>query len=229
MLKKEPILEFAADGSIKLAKKNKEASADVAGELRVRMCMQRRSLAFEMANNATYQTLEECTAKFFGMITRKPISGFRSISLSQVIAADQALWQVVAQETRGKILTVGSPKPIDAAVTSAKDSAEVMYYLLPLRDNKRALDEDSDKDTKKKKKEKKQKDDDKPPKKTGPSKVDLPAGCSARNDANQNICFGFRKSCAVRGARCRRGLHVCWKVGCYGKHAWPDCNANKTD
>ena len=92
MLKKEPVLEFAADGSIKLAKKNKEASADVAGELRVRMCMQRRSLAFEMANIATYQTLEEFTAKIFGMITRKPISGFRSISLSQVVAADQALY-----------------------------------------------------------------------------------------------------------------------------------------
>ena len=233
MLKKEPILEFAADGSIKLAKKNKEASADVAGELRVRMCMQRRSLAFEMANIATYQALEEFTAKIFGMITRKPISGFRSISLSQVVAADQALWQVVAQETRGKILTVGSPKPIDAAVTSAKDSAEVMYHLLPLRDNKRALDDDSDKDKKKKKKDDKKKkktDDDKPPKKTGPGKVDLPAGCSARNEANQNICFAFnRKSCAVRGARCRRGLHVCWKVGCYGKHAWPDCNANKAE
>ena len=28
MLKKEPALEFAADGSIKLAKKNKEAAAD---------------------------------------------------------------------------------------------------------------------------------------------------------------------------------------------------------
>ena len=216
MLRKEPILEFAADGSIKLAKKNKEASADVVGELRVRMCMQRRSLAFEMANIATYQTLEEFTAKIFGMITRQPISGFRSISLSQVVAADQALWQVVAQETRGKILTVGSPKPIDAAVTSAKDSAEAMYNLLPLRDNERALDDDSDQDKKQKKDDKKRKDDDKPPKKTGPGKVDLPAGCSARNEANQNACFGFnRKSCAVRGARCRRGLHV--------------CNANKTE
>ena len=127
MLKKEPVLEFAADGSIKLAKKHKEASADVAGELRVRMCMQRRSLAFEMANIATYQTLEEFTAKIFGMITRKPIAGFRSISLAQVIAADQALWQVISQETRGKILTVGTPKPIDAAVALAKDSPEVMY------------------------------------------------------------------------------------------------------
>ena len=139
----------------------------MAGELRVRMCMQPRSLAFEMANIATYQTLEEFTAKIFGMITRKPISGFRSISLSQVVAADQALWQVIAQETRGKILTVGSPKPIDTAVASAKDSAEFIYHLLPLRDNKRTLDDDSDKD--KMKKEKKQRNEDKPPKKTGPA------------------------------------------------------------
>ncbi len=69
-----------------------------------------------------------------------------------------------------------------------------------------------------------------PPKKTNPGKVDLPPNCSAKNDANQNICFGFkRKSCPVRGAKCRRGLHVCWKVGCYGKHSWVDCNSNKTE
>ena len=33
---------------------------------------------------------------------------------------------------------MGSPKPIDAAVTSAKDSAEVMYHLLPSRQRKLA-------------------------------------------------------------------------------------------
>ena len=153
------------------------------------------------------------------MITRKPIAGFKSISLAQVIAADQALWQVISQETRGKILTVGSPKPIDAAVALAKDSPEVVYHLLPLRDNKRTHEDDSDKD-KKNKKQKKEKYERKNQEERKPGKVDLPPNCSAKNDANQNICFAFnRKACSVRGAKCRRGLHVCWKVGCFGRHA----------
>ena len=97
MLKKEPILELAADGSIKLAKKHKEASADVAGELRVRMCMQRHSLAFGKHYLSSFGRVH---SEDFGMITRKPISGFRSISLAQVIAADQALWQVIAWEAK---------------------------------------------------------------------------------------------------------------------------------
>ena len=36
-----------------------------------------------------------------------------------VFAADQALWQKVSQETRGKILTSGDPKPVDKAVQTS--------------------------------------------------------------------------------------------------------------
>ena len=91
MLKKEPALEFTADGSIRLSK------------LRVRLCMQRRALAFQIANIATFVTLDGFIAKLFALLTKKPISGYRTVSLAQIIAADQALWQKVPQETRGKI------------------------------------------------------------------------------------------------------------------------------
>ena len=47
MLKKEPALEFTSDGAIRLSKRHREASADTTGELRVRLCMQRRALAFQ--------------------------------------------------------------------------------------------------------------------------------------------------------------------------------------
>ena len=55
-----------------------------------------------------------------------------------VFAADQALWQKVSQETCGKILTSGDPKPVDKAVSDFMDAAEVTYHLLPIRDHGRA-------------------------------------------------------------------------------------------
>ncbi len=37
--KKEPVLEFSSDGSIRISKKQKEATDDTTGELRVRLCI----------------------------------------------------------------------------------------------------------------------------------------------------------------------------------------------
>ena len=196
MLKKEPALEFTSDGSIRLSKKHPEASADTTGELRVRLCMQRRALAFQIANIAAFVTLDGFIAKLLSLLTKKPISGYRTVSLAQIIAADQALWQKVSQETRGKILTSGDPKPVDKAVLDFMDAAEVTYHLLPVRDHAKA--DPPIKDPKPKK----------PPKNPNPRdrrpagedregkapKIDIPDGCSSKNDSNQNICFAFNRS-----------------------------------
>ena len=189
MLKKEPALEFANDGSIRLSKKRPEASADTAGELRVRMCMQRRALAFQIANIASFTTIDTFISKIFALLTRKPIPGYRSVTLSQVVAADQALWQKIAQETRGQVLTSGDPKPVDRAFIEHMDSAEVTYHLLPIREPGKADPVKDPKDPKPKKNPRPPKNrqggDDRELK---APKIDIPANCSAKNDSNQNIC-----------------------------------------
>ena len=231
MLKKEPALEFTSDGSIRLSKKHPEASADTTGELRVRLCMQRRALAFQIANIASFVILDAFISKLFALLTKKPIAGYRSISLAQIVAADQALWQKVAQETRGSILTSGDPKPVDRVVQDFMDSAEVTYHLLPIRDGPKPAD--PDKPPKPPKPSKPPKN----PKRSAPGdierqpknpKVDIPSDCATKDDANQNICFAYnRKTCPVRGPKCRRGVHLCWRKGCFGKHAYPDCPKGK--
>ena len=231
MLKKEPALEFTSDGAIRLSKKHPEASADTTGELRVRLCMQRRAWTFQIANIATFVTLDSFIAKLFALLTKKPIAGYKVVSLAQIIAADQALWQKVSQETRGEILTSGDPKPIDQAVQSFMDAAEVTYHLLPMRDGPKSDPRIKDPKPKKNPKNPNPRDrrpagEDRDPKTL---KIDIPDGCTVKNDSNQNICFAFnRKACPVRGFKCRRGIHVCWKKGCFGKHALPDCPKEKT-
>ena len=207
MLKKEPALEFTADGS---SKKHPEASADTTGELRVRLCMQRRALAFQIANIASFVTLDTFISKLFALLTKKPIAGYRNVSLSQIVAADQALWQKIAQETRGLILTSGDPKPVDKAVLEFMDSAEVTYHLLPVRDGPKPNPDKPPKPPKPPKKPNPrnpaQGDGDRPPK---VAKVDIPSDCATKDESNQNICFAFnRKTCPVRGPKCRRGVHL---------------------
>ena len=100
------------------------------------------------------------------------------------------------------------------------DAPEV-YHLLPMRDSHKGDVHDVKDKKEKKEKKRKKNDSDKPP--TNP-KIDIPHGCATKTGANQNICFGYTpKSCMVRGAKCRHGLHVCWRKGCFGKHPYVEC------
>ena len=50
--KSEPAIEFQADGTMKLSKKQLEIKAETSGDLKVKMAMQRRALAYHIAGIA---------------------------------------------------------------------------------------------------------------------------------------------------------------------------------
>ena len=48
-------------------------------------------------------------------------------------------------------------------------------------------------------------------------------GKAAKTASGESICSGFNLgTCAVKGLRCPRGLHVCAEPGCEASHALPD-------
>ena len=51
--------------------------------------------------------------------------------------------------------------------------------------------------------------------------------CVPMTPSKQRICFQFnRKRCNHQdAAQCSRGLHVCWRDKCHGKHPGDDCKA----
>ncbi|CAE7703119.1 unnamed protein product [Symbiodinium microadriaticum] len=93
--------------------------------------MQRRALAFHMAGIATFTVLDKVISRFFGHMMRPVYPGQLPVVLRQVVDADKTLWVLVAQETRGKALTSGTPLPIDEAVESLKDAPKVSFALMP--------------------------------------------------------------------------------------------------
>eukprot|EP00435_Cladocopium_sp_Y103_P048455 s3318_g14.t1 len=82
----EPAIEFQNDGTMKLSKKQQEIKAETSGDLRVKMAMQRRALAYHIAGICTFQTLDALIQRMFALMTKEPCEG---ISCSFLAAGDQ--------------------------------------------------------------------------------------------------------------------------------------------
>ena len=54
----------------------------------------------------------------FGYLRPSDLPNRARMFISTVMEADMALWLAVAQQTRERVLTSGSPLPIDAALES---------------------------------------------------------------------------------------------------------------
>lgn len=208
--KKESTLLFNNDGLLKLSKQDKTITADVTGERKVKACMQRRALAFHLSGMCKYQTLDAFITRIFGLLDKPAPAGFQPVSIQQIIQADLALWQLVSQKTRGNVYAAGEPKPLDTAIADASESLDVLYYLLPTPGGTKRPSEAETTQTssKKAKKQNHQAQSQKGGKGAGKGKstkgkgggISLPPGCAARNDNNENICFGYQSGkCKMRG------------------------------
>ena len=227
--KSEPAIEFQQDGTMKLSKKQQEIRAETSGDLKVKMAMQRRALAYHIAGICTFQNLDALIQRMFALMTKEPVKGFRAVSLQQVINADRDMWMIAAQESRGKSLT-DPAKPLDQILEQAFRAPETCYHLLPLPSTSHTPGGQPSEVSKKEGPVKRPfKGANQQPSKKGKGKgkgIDLPAGCVAETGSGQRICFQFnRKRCNHQDKdRCPRGLHVCWAKSCGGKHAHGDCN-----
>ena len=112
--KSEPAIEFLPDGTMKLGKKQQEIHAETSGDLRAKMAMQRRALAYHIAGICNYQALDALVQRMFSLMTKEPVKGFRAVSLQQISNADREMWMQAAQSARGKSLWI----PLDRLTRS---------------------------------------------------------------------------------------------------------------
>ncbi|CAE7488572.1 unnamed protein product [Symbiodinium sp. CCMP2592] len=163
--------------------------------------------------------------------------GQQPVTLSQVVDADRTLWVLVAQETRGKVLTSGTPLPIDAAVDAFKDAPDVAFALMPRTKGSvppppkpsptagaEAMSRAKRRRLQKAAKSKPIADSAQPGKpsaggsKGGGKGIDIPPGAKTHDDQGRPICFRYnRKACDQSKEKCQRGYHVCWF--CLKNHA----------
>ena len=243
--KSEQKLSLGADGNIKITKQASSLRCETTGELKLRRCFLRRALAFDQLGLASFTTMESWHNKMFQALLDAPPAGYRYTTVQQILAADQKLWQVVAQDSRGDIsIGVGMPAPLDKHIAAASNNQFVMSCLThlpkppespaplwkPHKGGKGDKGENSKggkngKGKSKGGKSNQSKADASPNTSLKELLDSLPEGCVRATDEGRFICPFYNKGlCRFQKRKsCRFGKHVCNFKGCGAERPYIEC------
>ncbi|CAJ1461552.1 unnamed protein product [Effrenium voratum] len=107
--------------------------ADLKSRLERSESSEARSMAYEIANVASFTTLDRWTQRLMEKMNEPALPGNKPICFDQVLNADRALWVKVADATRSNL--VGDPlatKPFGAAFERLSDHPEILCYIAPM-------------------------------------------------------------------------------------------------
>ena len=85
-------LSFDVQENIKVSKQSAVTESPINGEIKLRTASTRRSLADDLANIASFDMMEPWSQLLFGQIGQEQPTGYRHISIRQVIHNDHELW-----------------------------------------------------------------------------------------------------------------------------------------
>ena len=246
--KKDSQLVLDGDGQIKVKPGTSLAKADTSTDFRIYQAFNRRGVAYDQANLMEYMVHLKWVDYLFSAMQRRVPDNFNPVSLQQVLTADRELWKRLADETRAGICPdVANGRPLDAAMATWSTHPEVLFFLLPTPSSSGSKrDNDGGKGSYSRADNGRQYQDRRSSPKgkgnyfkggKGKGKGDkgkqynaftaLPSGCVSQTDDGNRLCFGFNSSrgCtyAKVGDKCSRGVHLCARAGCFGKHSALAC------
>lgn len=238
-VKKDTFLKPAVDGTVKVVNQEERLVADMNGEFRIRMALQRRSLAMELVKLAHYNKFEAYHDYLFQLVLSEVPDSHDRISLAQIIRADKAIFVKMTEICRaGVSQRPDGSFPLEGALDRALLDPIVVACLQPLPKSKEnggkgmgqrnydsslsgpySSDKGSYKGAKGKGKNKKGKQG---KGFTVPKELE---GLRTRTHRGENICFSanLHEGCSYArwGQRCTKGIHVCMKCGKH--HAAINC------
>ena len=171
----------------------------------------------------------------FDRVCQEPPSGYRYISIDQIIQADRRLWVKIAESTRSRVTgaSAAGVKNVDTAIQELQHHPDVQFYMLPLPLREKPGNQSGgdrydpyppNQDHKGKGKGKKGGKD------AGKGRIQVPEGCSIKFGDNKNkpICVKFNvgacKANIKNGKRCMHGYHVCWRNNCNKPFPYHECS-----
>ncbi|CAE7217520.1 unnamed protein product [Symbiodinium sp. CCMP2456] len=133
-LKRDNSINIDADNNLKIATKSADLWCDVSSEMRLRQAWGRRSLAFDLANLASFREMEEHVQFLFSVLQRVQPKGFQGVQLSQIIEADKQMFILASNNLMGRLTaSPGAAPALDAEISRLSRSPELMQYLAPLQ------------------------------------------------------------------------------------------------
>ena len=234
--KKDPLLSFDSNGTLKVAKKDSVTPCDVSSELHVRYCLVRRGLAMEQANLLAFEKHDTwCELLFHRKMTDAP-PGYNKVSFKQLQLADARLFVVLGEATRDGIkVTADGKRPCDLVFEQAMNHAEVQHLLQPMPSTSKPHEIKEDKSTdfhlrtRKTVLKNKGKGAGKQGKNTWRPSIPhelLAMGRVGTTNRGNPLCFNYQLgkcSLQVQNQKCPKGLHLCAMPRCHKNHAAKDC------
>lgn len=221
-IKKDSSVSTDLHGILKLGSKAAEVTCDTSTEIKLRAALQRRSLAMDLAELASFTVIETWVQFLFAQLVKEQPKGFAKLTLQQILDCDKHLFVLAARNTMGKLrpATPGGTKPLDDQINKLKESSQVLQYLTPLPAIRSPPTPapGQERPAKVQKTQPLPKQGGKNPS-SGSTKFQLPDGCVSHDDQNRPLCFLWQQGkCKFKGPagkRCAKGYHLCYKAGCF--------------
>ena len=106
--------------------------ADHSSEIKLQWCWQRRSVALEMCELLSWQTSQKWLSTMFAVYASDPPANFSRVTLAQLIAADKALWTILARDVETVKPDSNGNRPLDAAVEKLMCDPRVTMHMLSM-------------------------------------------------------------------------------------------------
>ena len=229
-VKQSKTFALGSDGQLRLSHRVDDLECSTAGEWKLRMALQRKSLAMDLAGLVSFQVSEGWHTYLFTVREREVPKNMKQVSLQQILDADKRLWILLAEEVRGKIVSRPGADPVcDSIIQRLSSSNDVLSYLTPQHEIRqpsiprwepytprgrggKGKGKDKDKD--------KNKASD-----SSASQLSIPEGAHKTTSDGKPLCFLFsRGKCWTKkkpGQRCAKGFHLCWY--CLKEHPGIEC------
>ena len=105
----------------------------IQGDIHLRSAFTRRSLAYELANVASFEVMEGWSQLLFDRVCQDPPAGYKHISVEQIMVADRKLWVKVSEETRSNVTAMtNGRKNVDLSIEKFSHHPDVQFHMLPL-------------------------------------------------------------------------------------------------
>jgi hypothetical protein len=122
-----------ASGVVRQHTQSSSDKADLTSDLKLKLALQRRGIAMEMAGLCTYSAHQVLVDVLLAEFMRPPLDGYTSVSLQQIQRADRQAFVKMAELTQaGLRLKPDGTLPVETAMTEVVTSTAFLFMLMQL-------------------------------------------------------------------------------------------------
>ena len=205
---------------------------NLASDLALYQAMQRRALAMDITNLASYEVMKRWTDCIFAIFAQPAAPGFQKVSQAQLLRTDRQAFIRLSEAFNGSLMVMPmAGKPLDPMIERLESEVSETYFMLSVpsrtvssgsQGGANKVDEKRQETTTAEKPQQNKFRKGSKGEGKGKSKKHEPVpsglkGMQSRTPQGDQICFGYNFGTCKKESACPR-KHVCAVPGCYKNH-----------